>query len=620
MKNVDSGIKLSIIIPFYKTYELTCLLMDNLSKQVGSQSEIILIDDGCNDERLDLYDKKPNVFVIHKNNTGVSASRNVGLKHAKGKYVAFIDSDDNVSENYISAIIKKINEAEFDYCFFSWKMTNKRHDDVIINDKPPGWNTSIWNCIYKRSSIGMFNENMQIAEDELFNKMYRKGEKEIINEILYYYNVGRNDSLTQRYSKKEISKDRPIKASLILFQKFVSEIGGLETFIYEFLKAYHDVYDIIFVYRESDPKQLRRYSKLVKCLKFNNQRFECDKYLCVSNQDNIADNVVSTENWYGMMIHADYAAMKWAYKSHKKTTINIAVSKIAKQGILKQCPNLPCEVIYNLQETPETIKPLVLISATRLSWEKGEDKMYQLEDKLCEAGIPHIWMVFTDHPKNWYKNMAFVKGNLEVEHYIKMADYYITCSQTESWGYSTDLALKLGVPVVATYYPALDEQGVVDGDNGYILKQDLSNVDDVVNKMINKRLKDNFSYNPKDSKQQWIDFLGELKEPNNEWRDYNMKYLVKATFAFDDASVSDEKGAMIKRTPAGEGWIVDEDRKDYLLSKNAVKIMQEIPTEIKIELNSREIAKGVIEVIKLAKTTEKNKKIVKKATSKSKKK
>ena len=108
----------------------------------------------------------------------------------------FIDSDDIISDDYVTKIIKKIDSEEFDYCLFSWQFLNSK-EKVIIEDNPPKWNCSIWNCIYKRDLIGTerFNETMRIAEDHDFNLRVRKGKKANIEDILYFYNEGRKGSL-----------------------------------------------------------------------------------------------------------------------------------------------------------------------------------------------------------------------------------------------------------------------------------------------------------------------------------------------------------------------------------------------------------------------------------------
>ena len=197
MKNED--LLISVIIPYYKTYDETTKLLDKLIPQL-KESEVILIDDGCHEERLDKYD----INVIHlEENTGLSHARNVGIKNAKGKYIVFVDSDDLVSDDYIDTLLNKIKTSEFDYCYFSWKALNSNLK-VIIKDNPPEWNWAVWNAIYKKEYIELFDDNVRIYEDVPWQQVMRakNGKKEIIDKILYYYNDSRPGSLTDIGSRR----------------------------------------------------------------------------------------------------------------------------------------------------------------------------------------------------------------------------------------------------------------------------------------------------------------------------------------------------------------------------------------------------------------------------------
>lgn len=192
--------KLSIIIPYYNVYKNMIKLLETLIPQLTDETEVLIIDDGCNEWRFNETSySKGSIKCIHllKNSGGASVPRNEGLNHAKGKYIVFIDSDDMVSNNYIETILNKIDTEDFDYCYISWKgQTNT----VIIKDDPPKWNCCVWNCIYKRSLIGniRFNPELKIAEDYEFNSKVRKGKKANITDILYYYNEQSPNSLTKQ--------------------------------------------------------------------------------------------------------------------------------------------------------------------------------------------------------------------------------------------------------------------------------------------------------------------------------------------------------------------------------------------------------------------------------------
>ena len=89
-----------------------------------------------------------------------------------------------------------------DYCYFNWC---SHAFTIIIEDEPPEWNCSVWNCIYKRKTIGKnrFNPELVIGEDYDFNIRVRKGVRSNINKMLYFYSDTPN-SLMKRDTNAKI--------------------------------------------------------------------------------------------------------------------------------------------------------------------------------------------------------------------------------------------------------------------------------------------------------------------------------------------------------------------------------------------------------------------------------
>ena len=102
MSNVP---EISIIVPVYKVEEYLSQCIDSILVQTFTNFELLLVDDGSPDrcgEICESYaseDKRIRVF--HQSNSGVSAARNVGLQHAKGVYIVFVDSDDWITPDYL---------------------------------------------------------------------------------------------------------------------------------------------------------------------------------------------------------------------------------------------------------------------------------------------------------------------------------------------------------------------------------------------------------------------------------------------------------------------------------------------------------------------------------------
>lgn len=199
--------KLSIIIPYYNTLDLTIKLLRELAIQKTEEVEIIIIDDYCKNEFSsikvasdDVLLKAKATIINHEHNTGVSKSRNDGLDLAQGKYIAFIDSDDMVMPNYIETLLELIKSHDEDIIYFNWLDINT--NDVIRHPNNP----AVWKAIYKKEMLPRFEECYKTKEDYYFLQELEKTNpsKYYYDKVLYIYNSGRSDSLTQRANKGEL--------------------------------------------------------------------------------------------------------------------------------------------------------------------------------------------------------------------------------------------------------------------------------------------------------------------------------------------------------------------------------------------------------------------------------
>lgn len=195
--------KLSIIIPYYDRFEQINKLLAVLSPQLTDEVEVIVVDD-CSPTPLLIMDNRIKIIRLEENSGGASVPRNVGLDNATGEYITFIDSDDLVKPNYVQSILNKIILTRFDYCYFSWE---SKVNKIIIRNEPPSWNCCVWNCVYRRETIGneRFDPKLKIAEDYDFNRRVRRGKKQNILDVLYYYEIDTPNSLIKQgetYNKK----------------------------------------------------------------------------------------------------------------------------------------------------------------------------------------------------------------------------------------------------------------------------------------------------------------------------------------------------------------------------------------------------------------------------------
>lgn len=107
MHNQSTTPTISVIVPVYNTEKYLRRCIDSVLAQTYADFELLLIDDGSKDKSGEICDeyaqKDARVRVFHKENGGVSSARNLGLDNARGEWVAFVDSDDYIEENYLKS-------------------------------------------------------------------------------------------------------------------------------------------------------------------------------------------------------------------------------------------------------------------------------------------------------------------------------------------------------------------------------------------------------------------------------------------------------------------------------------------------------------------------------------
>lgn len=298
--------------------------------------------------------------------------------------------------------------------------------------------------------------------------------------------------LNQKEQQKPQERSNEMK--ILIYQHTIYKIGGIETFLYNFVKYYQDK-DITIVYKEADMKQLFRLSEYCNVLKDEGQNFECE--ICILSNYNANINLDRiTAKRIIQMIHADFSVMDTVYKikckHDKRVDKIITVSKTAHDG-LKKMYGLESEVIYNIPDYDfKDEKVLKLVTLTRGTREKGIFRIIKMANEFKKHNKKFIWYLATTFEQidgkaikelNTIKEIKIVESDLGNRYLINECDYLVQLSDTESYCYSVAEALQRRTPVITTNYPATYEM-VTDGVNGYILDMNLSNLD--VDKIFNE--------------------------------------------------------------------------------------------------------------------------------------
>ena len=142
--------RLSIIIPAYNAGKYLERCVSSCEEQSVPQDEfeIIVVNDGSKDNTLEvvesLVDKYSNLRIFSKENGGSSSARNMGLDHAKGDYISFVDSDDYLLPGKLAAVLSVAENNKLDLCIFNVKVMS--HDGSSVDTDNPLKKGKIYNC------------------------------------------------------------------------------------------------------------------------------------------------------------------------------------------------------------------------------------------------------------------------------------------------------------------------------------------------------------------------------------------------------------------------------------------------------------------------------------------
>ena len=262
--------------------------------------------------------------------------------------------------------------------------------------------------------------------------------------------------------------DPPLTSQVVIYIKYLHVIGGIESFLYNFILKMHKTYDITVVVDSIADIQFKRLSSMVRVVKQPRNPIVCDTLIMLRILDDKPKLIEAKKTI--RMVHACRTNAKWSVPNDADVVVHC--SEVSKQSF-----GSDGIVIHNPFNT-ERKKALFLISATRIpAPDKGwnERRMMQLAEMLNKADIPFIWLNFSEGqldnaPKGFY-NMGL---NVDIQPYIAKADYLVQLSDSEGYSYSVLEALTNNTAVICTPFKSAEESGVKDGINGYVVPFDMN--------------------------------------------------------------------------------------------------------------------------------------------------
>jgi glycosyltransferase involved in cell wall biosynthesis len=279
-----NNIKVSIIVPIYKVEKYLHKCLDSIVNQTLKDIEIILIDDCGGDNSIEIakeFAKNDSRIKIVQNlkNKGQGYSRNVGIRLAKGEYIAFVDSDDRIESEMYEILYKKALEYDLDIvkCDFYYEFQNSlvKYDlskfcsdfDKIykVKDNPLallGYQiTTVWNGMYKKEFLidnSLFFNEIVKYEDMIFSWGSMLKAQKIMyvpNSLYYYLQINSlSDTNTEKYYKFHLQNTK-------ILGDFI-EPGSILNDAYVLYVFRHFQY-ITSLRRNVNKKEFKNYRKLI---------------------------------------------------------------------------------------------------------------------------------------------------------------------------------------------------------------------------------------------------------------------------------------------------------------------------------------------------------------------
>ncbi|MDP2452525.1 MULTISPECIES: glycosyltransferase family 2 protein [unclassified Kaistella] len=269
----------TVIIPVYNAERYLHQCVNSILEQTFTDFQLLLINDGSSDKSPEICDEYATVdnrvTVFHQVNAGVSAARNVGLLHAKGKWITFVDSDDWISENYFDILSKF---SDLDWIILSTDRVNRNKinkglhfeeniyiqnsflDEFTLYPHFPGPCGKFYRSEIIKGNKVQFNNKIHFGEDALFNICYLKFTQKIVTAAnpRYYYrhrdcglSSTENDYLSAKYLYEYLEEE----------MHYYPTKYYLKNMTYVFKRMLDGLYDAVHFDKNEKEREIREIIK-----------------------------------------------------------------------------------------------------------------------------------------------------------------------------------------------------------------------------------------------------------------------------------------------------------------------------------------------------------------------
>lgn len=210
---------ISIVVPVYNAEEYLSRCVTSILQQSYKSFELILINDGSTDKSGEICDKfkslDQRIVTIHKKNSGVSDTRNLGINLAKNPYICFIDADDYIEKEYLNRLLENKHadlvasgyiridgmnffpkERFYDYHLLQQELS--KLINIPLLDTP-------WGKLFKKNIIDKyqirFDTKLKFGEDQIFVRNYLSHCKNLqaLSNAGYIYYIQSNETRKKKF-------------------------------------------------------------------------------------------------------------------------------------------------------------------------------------------------------------------------------------------------------------------------------------------------------------------------------------------------------------------------------------------------------------------------------------
>ncbi len=424
--------KISVVVPVYNVEKYLDKCLDSLVNQTYKNLEIIIVNDCTKDNSEKIINEykskyKNIVYIKNEKNSGLSFSRNAGMKKATGDYIGFIDSDDYVGYDYYESLYKTITENKADIAICDINIVQeetgtinrskcgsyKNTKESFVNN---GLSASAANKLFKRGTIlydfevGKINEDIAVTIPSIIKA------KKVVYDSNAVYNYIQRDGSIQN-SKLSMKRFDIINAVNLTLDRIKDEEDYED---YKDMIVYNQIFLFllyalatqrgIFVRR----KLFKEFSKRPKNFNFNNNKYIDEHLKNQSSKVRLYNKVLYKLINKKLFLLASltvtfYSVLKkllTKFVIKEDITMEDLIREAKKQQSKKEKVSISCIVpnynydrflyqrIYSILYQTEKISELIILD------DKSKDDSIKTIDKICKELEPYISIKKVYNEKN----------------------------------------------------------------------------------------------------------------------------------------------------------------------------------------------------------------------------